>query len=215
MPDLLRRVAALTVVSAVGIALLAPLTARSAIPEVTETEHLLATVDRSPSSLGRGALSGRDALAVNVSGASGPSVAEAVVPELQLPQPGAAPMEATLVTIVTAPVRRSAVVAAPQPDATGAVAGLATWYCCSRGYRGEAVVALPGALGGQYTSPPATRTVTVCADRCAVLPVVDYCGCYWGTPAQKVADLSPEAWVAITDRDRSAGVVGVTVHVGG
>ena len=216
MPDLLRRVAALTMVSAVGIALLAPLTARSAIPEVAEAQHLLATVDRSPSSLGRGGLSGRDALAVAVSDVEGPPVAEAVVPAAELPQPGVAPMEATLVTIVTPPARRVAVAAAaPQPDASGAVAGLATWYCCSRGYRGEAVVALPGALGGQYDAPPAARTVTVCADRCAVLPVVDYCGCHWGTSAQKVADLSPEAWAAISDKSLSAGVVSVTVHVGG
>lgn len=215
MPDLLRRVAVLTVVSAVGIALLAPLTARSAIPEVTQAQRLLAPVDALPSSLGRGVLSGRDGLAVSLSDASGPSLPEAVVPESDLPQPGVAPMEATLVTIATAPVRRSGVVAAPQPDATAAVAGLATWYCCSRGYRGEAVLALPGALGGQYVPPPATRTVTVCADRCAVLPVVDYCGCHWGTPAQRVADLSPEAWAAITDTDRSAGVVNVTVHLGG
>jgi hypothetical protein len=214
LPDLVRRVAALTMVSAVGIALLAPLTARSAIPEVAEGQHLLAAADRSPSSLGRGALSGRDALAANVSDAVGPSVAEALVPEPELPQPGVAPMEATLVTILTAPVRRASA-AAPQPDATGAVAGLATWYCCSRGYRGEAVVALPGALGGGYEPPPATRTVTVCADRCAVLPVVDYCGCHWGTSAQRVADLSPEAWAAVTDKDRSAGVLGVTVHLGG
>ena len=216
MPDLLRRVAALTMVSAVGIALLAPLTARSAIPEVAEARHLLAAVDRSPSSLGRGALSSREALAFVASDVDGPPTVESVVPEPELPQPGVAPMEATLVTIPTPPARRAvAAAAAPQPDASGAVAGLATWYCCSRGYRGEAVVALPGALGGGYDPPPAAQTVTVCADRCTVLPVVDYCGCHWGTAAQKVADLSPEAWAAITDTDRSAGVVRVTVHLGG
>ncbi len=91
--------------------------------------------------------------------------------------------------------------------------GLATWYCCSSGYRGQAVVALPGALGGHYDPPPASRTVTICADRCAELPVVDYCGCLWGTADQKVADLSPEAWAAISNSGTSAGVIRVTVHL--
>jgi hypothetical protein len=95
------------------------------------------------------------------------------------------------------------------------VSGKATWYCCTNGYTGQAVVALPGALGGRYDPPPASRYVTVCADRCARLPVVDYCGCYWGTANQKVADLSPEAWAAVSSTSRSAGVITVTVHLGG
>jgi hypothetical protein len=93
------------------------------------------------------------------------------------------------------------------------VTGLATWYCCSAGWNGKAVVALPGALGGQYDSPPASRHVTVCADRCVSLPVVDYCGCFWGTSSQKVADLSPEAWDAVSDTGTGAGVITVTIHL--
>ena len=94
------------------------------------------------------------------------------------------------------------------------VRGKATYYCCSLGYRGQPVIALPAAYGGHYDAPPAARYVTVCADRCASLPVVDRCGCYWGTASQKVADLSPEAWAAVTDRSKSLGVVQVTIHLG-
>jgi hypothetical protein len=216
LPDLLRRVAVLTVLSAAGIALLAPLTARSAMPDVTRAaDPLLAALSNPRGNLARGSLADRTsanrlALAVEVPVAGTERIASTT-----LPTPAAAPMEATLYPVSTpkprvAPAPR----AAAAPDG-GSVTGSATWYCCSRGYRGLAVVALPGALGGSYDAPPAAQTVTVCADRCVSLPVVDYCGCHWGTSSQKVADLSPEAWAAVTDRPPSAGVVTVTIHLGG
>ena len=216
MPDLLRRVAVLTVLSAVGIALLAPLTARSAMPDATRAaDPLLAALSTARGDLARGSLPDRTsiyslALAVEV-----PLAGAEQITSFVLPTPVAAPMEATLYPASTP---KPAVVQAPAaaPGAAGGtVTGGATWYCCSLGYRGQAVVALPGALGGQYDAPPAARTVTVCADRCVSLPVVDYCGCHWGTASQKVADLSPEAWAAVTDRSRSAGVVKVTIQLGG
>ena len=214
MPDLLRRVAVLTVLSAGGIALLAPLTARSAMPDATRAaDPLLAALSDPRSDLARGSLADRTsfnqlALAVDTPASGAEQLASTA-----LPTPAAAPMQATLY-----PVSAAAPVVVPRSAVLGSgdsVTGNATWYCCSRGYRGLAVVALPGALGGQYDAPPAARTVTVCADRCVSLPVVDYCGCHWGTSSQKVADLSPEAWAAVTDRSRSAGVVTVTIQLGG
>jgi hypothetical protein len=218
LPDLLRRVAVLTVLSAVGIALLAPLTARSAMPDDTlAAEPLLAAVTNPRGDLARGSLAERGtvnrlALAVEI-----PISGTEQITSLALPTPAVAPMQATLYPVAPPAPNRAPVAAAPvSPDQVGGtVTGSATWYCCSAGYRGQAVVALPGALGGQYDPPPSARTVTVCADRCVVLPVVDYCGCHWGTSAQKVADLSPEAWAAVTDRARSAGVVTVTIQLGG
>ena len=220
MPDLLRRVAVLTVLSAVGIALLAPLTARSAMPvDTLAVEPLLAAVPNARGDLARGVLADRGsltglALAVEIPISGTEQIASPV-----FPTPAVAPMRATLHPVSTPAPRPAAVrtaAAPPPPDPIGdTVTGSATWYCCSLGYRGQAVVALPGALGGHYDPPPAARTVTVCADRCVVLPVVDYCGCHWGTSAQKVADLSPEAWAAVTDRAQSAGVVTVTIQLGG
>ena len=214
MPDLLRRVAVLTVLSAGGIALLAPLTARSAMPDATRAaDPLLAALSDPRGDLPRGSLADRTSFNQLALAVDTPASAAEQVASPALPTPAAAPMQATLYPVSAAApvvVPRSAVVR------TGdSVTGSATWYCCSRGYRGLAVVALPGALGGQYDAPPAARTVTVCADRCVSLPVVDYCGCHWGTSSQKVADLSPEAWAAVTDRSRSAGVVTVTIQLGG
>jgi hypothetical protein len=118
----------------------------------------------------------------------------------------------SLIMTATILPRPTSAKVSPPPAGGTVVTGTATWYCCSAGWQGEAVVALPGALGGHYDSPPAALYVTVCADRCVRLPVADYCGCYWGAANQKVADLSPEAWAAVTDRGLSAGVVTVTVQ---
>lgn len=218
MPDLLRRVAVLTVLSAVGIALLAPLTARSAMPDAARTaDPLLAALSAPRGDLARGSLADRGSTASLAIAFEVPVSGTEHIASPVLPTPAVAPMEATLYPVST-PTR--AVVAVVVTRAAAApsgetVTGSATWYCCSAGYRGQAVVALPGALGGRYDPPPSTRTVTVCADRCVSLPVVDYCGCHWGTSSQKVADLSPEAWAAVTDRARSAGVVTVTIQLGG
>jgi hypothetical protein len=213
LPDLLRRVFVLTIASAVGIALLMPLTARSAVPGTAEATSLLEAAAAADATLDRSALDGRErSAALTLFELARSITAEDLNPVAALPTPGSAPMEATLYLNATPPP--APVIVAP-PTSGDTISGSATWYCCSLGYRGEAVVALPGALGGHYDSPPASRYVTVCGDRCARLPVVDYCGCSWGTASQKVADLSPEAWAAVSDSSLSMGVIHVTIHLGG
>lgn len=213
MPDLLRRVAVLTIVSGVGIALLTPLTARSALPDGSAEPTLLNIADQADGMLDRSAYAGRERSAsLTLFDLARTIPAEDLDPAASLPTPGSAPMQATLYRKST-PAPKPVVVVAPPSG--GSVSGSATWYCCTIGYRGQAVVALPGALGGHYDPAPASRYVTVCADRCAQLPVVDYCGCSWGTANQKVADLSPEAWAAVSDSSLSQGVIPVTVHLGG
>jgi len=220
LPDLLRRVAVLTILSALGIVLLAPLSARSALEPSSETVSLLNAADEVTSTLDRSTLVGREritaaGLAPLLLDAGDPIGPESFTAPQPMPTPASAFMEATLYlkpTPTPAPTPQPVVAPPPSGDT---VSGKATWYCCTSGYRGMAVVALPGALGGHYDPAPASRYVTVCADRCVSLPVVDYCGCYWGTANQKVADLSPEAWAAVSDSPTSRGVIQVTVHLGG
>jgi hypothetical protein len=222
LPDLLRRVAVLTALSAVGVALIAPLTARSATPAATvAVEPLLDRLPVLQTSLDRGSLAGRSSVSSLALVTGAPGAGTELLVTVPLPTPAAAPMEATLFPIATpkpAPVRVAS--AAPVPASAGeTVAGLASWYChkvgtCPGGFTpDDAFVALPGALGGAG-GRGVVGHVTVCADRCVELPVVDFCACFWGTDAQRVADLSVAGWALVTDKPRSAGVLQVTIQLG-
>ena len=134
----------------------------------------------------------------------GESTMLSAVPKLS-PTPTLRPTAAPPRT--TTSVRSTSAAPAPRTQ----VRGKGTNYPGTRGFYGQAAVALPGALGGRYTGR-VNGMVTVCATRCATLPVVDYCDCYWGTADQRVADLTPEAWSLVTDEPLSRGVITVTVY---
>lgn len=81
------------------------------------------------------------------------------------------------------------------------VAGIASYYDDGPGL----YAALPGWNGVRIR-------VTVCAARCVLVQVSDFCQCYVGTRDERVIDLSPAAFRA-TGTVQSRGLVPVTYEV--
>jgi hypothetical protein len=94
------------------------------------------------------------------------------------------------------------------------LSGMASSYRFTHGFETTPTVALPVAISGTlHGSTP--RWVGVCADRCARLPVVDVCDCYYGTDDQRIVNLSHAAWQLISDKPLAEGVIPVDLYLDG
>ena len=128
-----------------------------------------------------------------------PAPAPAAEPDAQVPRPFLA--------------ERGAVLAGnPETSAAEPLTGIASNYVGTAGWMNAPTVALPGALGGRYTGE-VNGHVTVCADRCARLPAVDWCECYWRTDHERIVDLSHAAWALISDAPLAEGLIEVRLVV--
>ena len=139
------------------------------------------------------------ASSVGVPMAKASAPAPGAKPDVDLPRPFLAERGAVLAGNPTTP--------AEEP-----VTGIASNYAGTAGWMGEPTAALPGALGGRYTGV-VNGHVTVCADRCARLPAVDWCECYWGTDDERIIDLSHAAWALISAAPMAEGLIEVRLVV--
>jgi len=120
---------------------------------------------------------------------------------------------ASLSGAATGQVEIAAAVAVPPLAAVnGLVTGKSSSYTATGDWEGQATVALPVEIGGGIPDGQPAY-VLVCADRCVTLPVVDSCPCYVGTPDQRVANLSHEAWMLVTDLPLEEGLVQVQIYL--
>jgi hypothetical protein len=120
----IRRVLLLALVSVSGIALLAPLAARSAAPMApAPIDHLLADAPAVALDLDRSALSGRDAAV-----SAGIGMQSETIEAAPIPTPASAPMEATLHTVPTPkPVAAAPAAPAPAPQSVVTYDGNTVW----------------------------------------------------------------------------------------
>ena len=94
------------------------------------------------------------------------------------------------------------------------IEGNASNYAGTKGFIGIPTVALPGKYGGRYNGT-INGYVRVCADRCAKLPIVDWCYCIVPNSAYpvRIVDLNYQAWALVTDKPLSEGIIKVSLHL--